>query len=48
MKEAFENINEGVKVGGELVKDVKFADDQGMVSSTEKGLQMSEIDGWAR
>ena len=39
MKEAFETIDEGVKVGGELVKDVKFADDQRMVAGTEKGLQ---------
>ena len=39
MVEAMEGIEEGVKVGGELVKDVRFADDQGMVASTEKGLQ---------
>ena len=26
-------------VGGELLKDVKFAGDQGMVTQTEKGLQ---------
>jgi hypothetical protein len=39
MVEAMESIDEGVKVGGELVTDVKFADDQGMVASTEEGLQ---------
>jgi hypothetical protein len=39
MAEAMEGIDEGVKVGGELVTDVKFADDQGMVASTEEGLQ---------
>ena len=39
MIEALEDIEEGVRVGGELVKDVKFADDQGMVASTEIGLQ---------
>jgi hypothetical protein len=39
MVEAMEGIEEGVRVGGELVKDVRFADDQGMVASTEKGLQ---------
>ena len=39
MIEALEEIEEGVRVGGELVKDVKFADDQGMVASTELGLQ---------
>jgi hypothetical protein len=37
--EATEGIDEGVKVGGELVTDVKFVDDQGMVASTEEGLQ---------
>ena len=39
MIEAMEDIEEGVKVGGQLVKDVKFADDQGMVASSEQGLQ---------
>ena len=38
MKEAMEDVEEGVRVGGELLKDVKFADDQGMVAQTEKGL----------
>src|SRR6476469_6404701 len=39
MKEAFENVEEGIRVGGELIKDVKYADDQGMVANTEAGLQ---------
>ena len=39
MIEASGDIEEGVRVGGELVKDVKFADDQGMVASTELGLR---------
>src|SRR5580698_5595865 len=39
MIEAVEDIDEGVDVGGKLVKDVKFADDQGMVASSEQGLQ---------
>ena len=38
MIEAMEEI-EGVKVGGKLLKDVRFADDQGMVASSEAGLQ---------
>ena len=37
--EGLDNINEGVNVGEELVTDVRFADDQGMVAETEKGLQ---------
>jgi hypothetical protein len=39
MKEAMEDMEEGVKVGGEYLRDVKFADDQAIVSSTELGLQ---------
>ena len=34
-----ENVKEGVRLGKEQLKDVKFADDQGMVTQTEKGLQ---------
>src|SRR6476619_6508717 len=39
MKEALEYVEEGIRVGGELIKDVKYADDQGMVANTEAGLQ---------
>ena len=39
MIEAMENIEEGIVVGGQLISDVRFADDQGMVASTEEGLQ---------
>src|SRR6218665_145401 len=39
MIDAMEEIEEGIKVGGKLVKDVRFADDQGMVAGTEEGLQ---------
>jgi len=39
MVEAMEGVEQGVRVGGELVKDVRFADDQGMVASTERGMQ---------
>src|SRR6476619_3607547 len=39
MKEALENVEEGLRVGGELSKDVKYAEDQGMVANTEAGLQ---------
>ena len=27
MKEALENVEEGIRVGGELIEDVKYADD---------------------
>src|SRR6478609_3765244 len=39
MKEALENVEEGIGVGGELITDVKYADDQGMVANTDAGLQ---------
>src|SRR5437870_7621323 len=39
MMEAMEDIDEGVMVGGKLLKDVRFADDQGMVADSEDGLQ---------
>src|SRR6476619_7607413 len=34
MKEALENVEEGIRVGGELIKDVKYIHDQGMVANT--------------
>ena len=37
--EGLDDANEGVNVGGELLKDIRFADDQAMVAETEKGLQ---------
>ena len=39
MKEALENVEEEIRVGGKLIKDVKYADDQGMVANTEAELQ---------
>ena len=39
MREAIDDIEEGVLVGGRLLKDVRFADDQGMVASSNDGLQ---------
>jgi hypothetical protein len=41
MVEAMEGIEEGVKIGGKLIKDVRFADDQGMIAKNEAGLQKS-------
>ena len=32
-------MEEGIRVGGELIKDLKYADDQGIVDNTETGLQ---------
>lgn len=33
-----EEIEDGIKVGWKLVKNVRFADDQGMVAASEGGL----------
>src|SRR6476661_10146852 len=50
MKEALENVEEGIRVGGEPIKDVKYADDQGMVANTETELQsfMDRLDTTAK
>ena len=39
IEEALEDAEDGVKVNGLLVKAVRFADDQAMVSSSNAGLQ---------
>ena len=35
--EAMGDIDEGVKVGGKPLNDIRFADDQAMVADSEKG-----------
>ena len=42
MNEALEDVEEGIRVGGELIKDVKYADEQGMV---QYGSKITELDG---
>src|SRR2546425_13104798 len=37
--EGLEDMEEGVSVGGQLVNDVRFSDDQGMLAGTEMVLQ---------
>ena len=39
MLETMEGVEEGVRIGVKLFKDVRFADDQGMVAGREAGLQ---------
>ena len=39
MIEAMEGIEEGIRVGGKLIYDARFVDDQGMVANTETRLQ---------
>ena len=38
-REAMEKTQEGITVGGRIVKAFRFADDQAMVAAIEKGLQ---------
>ena len=47
MVEAMEEMEEEVKVGGRLLKDVRFAVDQGVVADSEIGLQRL-MDGLVR
>ena len=46
MKESLEYLEEGIKVGGEVIKTIRFADDKAVVCSTKEGLQgmINEID----
>ena len=39
IQEAMEETDEGVKVGGRLIKALRFADDQSMLATTQAGLQ---------
>ena len=39
MIDALENVEDEILVGRQIVSDVRFAEDQGMVSGTESGLQ---------
>ena len=38
-REALNSVNEGIRVGGHLIKTVRFADDQVTLASSVKGLQ---------
>ena len=40
VKEAMEDLDEGVQARGNWLKYIRFADNQGMVASTEQGLQL--------
>jgi len=39
-KEALDDVDEGIKIGGEFMKDVRFADDHKMVANSEKRIQV--------
>ena len=40
LRDALSGVNEGIRVGGHLIKTVHFADDQATVASSVKGLQL--------
>ena len=44
--EAFDDLEEGIIIGGKLIKEIRFADDKGVLASTQEGLQklMSSLD----
>ena len=39
LRDALNSMNEGIRVGGHLIKTVRFADDQVTLASSVKGLQ---------
>ena len=38
MKESLEDLGDGIRLGGEIVKPIMFADDKAVVCNTKKGL----------
>ena len=40
MKEAAEDLKQGIQVGGEYISSVRFADDKAIVADSAKGLQL--------
>ena len=45
-REAFYDLEEGIIIGGKLIQEIRFADDKGVLASTQEGLQklMSSLD----
>ena len=41
MKDAVEEVEEGVTVAGQRIQAVRFADDQAMIASTQKDFKSS-------
>ena len=40
LRDALNSVNEGIRVGGHLIKTVRFADDQATLANSVKGLQL--------
>ena len=41
LRDTLSGVNEGIRVGGHLIKTVRFADDQATLASSVKGLQLT-------
>ena len=41
LRDALSSVNEGIRVGGHLIKTVRFVDDQATLASSVKGLQLT-------
>ena len=46
IREAFDDLEGAIIIGGKLIKEIQFADDKGVLASTQEGLQilMSSLD----
>ena len=46
IREALDDLGEGIIIGEKLIKEIRFADDKGVLASTQEGLQtlMSSLD----
>ena len=40
LRDALSGVNEGIRVGGHLIKTLHFADDQATLANSVKGLQL--------
>ena len=40
LRDALSGVNKSIRVGGHLIKTVRFADDQATLASSVKGLQL--------
>ena len=39
IREAFNDLEEGIIIEGKLIKEIRFANDKGVLASTQEGLQ---------
>ena len=39
IRESFDDLEEGIIIGGKFIKEIRFADDKGVLACTQEGLQ---------